>query len=170
MKYYKKILYIYFFLFFMTFNVYGHEKTAFIDLDLIIKNSNIGKAFFSKIDMIDSNNVKNLEVKNQQLKDLEIKIKKKQNILSAEAFEKEVNLFKEKIKIYNDEKNTMVKDFNELKKKELNNILIQITPIIQDYMSKNSISILLDKKNIFMSLNETNITNEILNEINNQIK
>jgi Skp family chaperone for outer membrane proteins len=45
-----------------------------------------------------------------------------------------------------------------------------VTPIIQDYMKKNSISIIIDKKNIFIAQSNYEITDEILELINKNIK
>ena len=46
----------------------------------------------------------------------------------------------------------------------------KINPIIQDYMKKEAISILLDKKNIIMGVNELDITNKLITKINDDLK
>ena len=53
-----------------------------------------------------------------------------------------------------------------LKEKKLANFLKKINPIIQDYMKKNSIEIVLDEKQIFIGLNSNDITNDIITLIN----
>jgi len=45
-----------------------------------------------------------------------------------------------------------------------------INPIIEKYMSDNSINILLDKKNIFIANNDYDITNFLIELVDNQIK
>ena len=58
----------------------------------------------------------------------------------------------------------------DFKRKELENILKQISPIINDYMEENSINVLLDSKNIFIGSKELNFTEDVLKEINKELK
>ena len=103
------------------------------------------------------------------LKNLETDIRNKKNIISDEAYNKEVILFREKIVKLNEEKNNLVNEFNAFKKKELQNIFDQISPIISNYMDKNSITIILDSKNIFMGKVNSDLTKDILTEINKEL-
>tara|TARA_B100000242_G_scaffold277929_1_gene235095 strand:- start:35 stop:217 length:183 start_codon:yes stop_codon:yes gene_type:complete len=59
---------------------------------------------------------------------------------------------------------------NTQKNKELENFLKLINPIVQEYMSKNSIDIIIHKKNIFMAKSENDITKDILEIVNIKIK
>ena len=165
---YKNYLLV-FFLFFNITIAYSEEKTAFVDIDFLIQNSNIGKSALAKIKIEDEKNINILTKKTKELKDLENKIKNKKSILSPEAYENEVKLFKEKVNNYSNEKNTIVNSFNDFKKEEIDKIFKKITPIIKSYMDSNSIGILLDTKNIFMGNVNNNLTNEILKEINKSL-
>jgi outer membrane protein len=64
----------------------------------------------------------------------------------------------------------MVKEFNSFKKKELDGVLSKISPVINDFMEKKSVKILLDSKNILIGRSNLNLTNEIIQEINEKIK
>ena len=103
------------------------------------------------------------------LKNLETEIRNKKNIISDEDYKKEVISFREKIVKLNEEKNNLVNEFNAFKKKELQNIFDQISPIISNYMDKNSITIILDSKNIFMGKVNSDLTKDILTEINKEL-
>ena len=149
---------------------YSNEKTAFVDLDYLVKNSNVGKLALKKINELDKKNLSKLKSKNEELKKIEIEIQKKQNIISEEAFKEEVNSLKMKINEFSIEKNEMVKNFNSFKKKELDIVFAKISPVIKEFMNKNSINVLLDTKNVFMGKQESDLTKEILNEINKSIK
>lgn len=146
------------------------KETAFVDIDYIIANSNIGKKVLEKIDKLDKKNIENLQKKNKSLNELEILIKNKKNVVSEEAFNKEVISFREKVQEFKNEKNQIVKNFNDYKKKELENIFKKIGPIINNYMEENSISVLFDSKNIFMGSKKSNLTEDILNRINKELK
>ena len=90
--------------------------------------------------------------------------------MSKENFDKEVLLFKNKANKFKEDQIKMTEDFNEYKKKELDGILSRISPIINAYIEKKSVKILLDSKNILIGRSNLNLTNEILKEINEKIK
>ena len=169
MNYLKKFLLI-FFIFLISTNLSNSKETAFVDIDYIVANSNIGKKVLENINKLDKKNVENLRKKNKSLQDLEITIKNKENVISEDAFNKEVISFQKKVQEFKVEKNEIVKNFNDFKRKELENIFKKISPIINDYMEENSISILLDSKNIFMGSKKSNLTEDILDSINKEFK
>tara|TARA_B100001057_G_scaffold109253_1_gene107124 strand:+ start:5278 stop:5793 length:516 start_codon:yes stop_codon:yes gene_type:complete len=150
--------------------LFANEPIAYIDIDFIIKNSNIGKKTLNTINNKNNENINNLKSKEKILKDLEIQISNKKNIISEEAFINEVKLFREKVDEFKIEQKEIVKNFNEYKKKQIDNVFKKISPIINAYMEKKSLKILFDSKNIFMARNDLNVTNELLNEINNLIE
>ena len=114
-------------------------------------------------------NINNLKKKNKILKELELTIKNKKNVITEEAFNEEVDSFKQKVQKFTKEKNKIVKEFNTFKKEKLKNIFKQITPLINDYMEENSVSILFDSKKIFMGNKDSNITEDILKKINTEL-
>ena len=146
------------------------ENIAFVNVDYIIQNSNICKKLLADINLKDEKNVNELKKKNKILQELESSIKKKKNIISEEAYNKEVVEFKKKFQEFSKEKNLIVKKFNDYKKNELQKIFNQINPIINDYMEQNSVKILFDTKNIFMGSKDLNLTEDILNKINKELK
>ena len=169
MNYLKKFLLI-FFIFLISTNLSNSKETAFVDIDYIVANSNIGKKVLENINKLDKKNVENLRKKNKSLQDLEITIKNKENVISEDAFNKEVISFQKKVQEFKVEKNEIVKNFNDFKRKELENIFKKISPIINDYMEENSINVLLDSKNIFMGSKKSNLTEDILDRINKKFK
>ena len=63
----------------------------------------------------------------------------------------------------------MVNDFSKIKNDEVNNFFKRINPIIQDYMNKKSINILLERKNVFMGKMTSEITNDIILLVNENL-
>ena len=169
MNYFYKFIIVSFLSFILSNPSYSNDRIAFVDIDYIIKNSEIGKKVLLKINDLDDKNVNSLKKKDNMLKNLETEIRNKKNIISDEAYNKEVILFRKKIVELNEEKNNLVTEFTAYKKKELQIIFDQISPIISNYMDKNSITIILDSKNIFMGKVNSNLTNDILNEINKEL-
>ncbi len=146
----------------------NNDKIAFIDLDSILKNSNLGKSVIQEIEALNNKNINELKKKEIELKKNEDEILSKQNILSEEESKKEVEILKEKIKKYRGLKNEMVLDYEKKREDSLKKFFDQINPIIQNYMNNNSINILLDRKNVFIGKNNSDITSSIIKEINNK--
>ena len=146
------------------------DKVAFINVDLLIKNSNFGKNVLKNIDDLNNKNLTLLKKRNNKLKELEVEIKNKKNIISNDEYIKELKIFEQKINDFNLEKNKIVKEFKDFREKELDNLFRLFSPIISNYMKENSINVLFDSKNILMGNVDSNKTNDILEIINNEIK
>ena len=167
-----KKIFFYLFIFILLFlsKVHANNNVAFIDIDYLINNSLIGKKIISKIEAEDKKNIQVLKDKETKLKNTENDIKKKQNIISKDELDKEIDALKKNIANFRAEKNKMVKEFTKFKNDEIKKILLQFNEVIKEYMSKNSISIVFDKKNIYIGKSSNDITNDLLKEINNKFK
>jgi len=170
MRYFKRFILIIIIFFTFINTSISKENIAFVNVDYLIQNSNIGKKSLANINDKDKKNLDNLKKKNKILQDLELSIKKKKNVISDEAYNKEVIDFKKKFQEFSKEKNKIVKEFNVFKKKEIESIFKKINPIINNYMEENSVNLLFDSKNIFMGSKKLNLTEDILKKINNELK
>ena len=167
-----KFLRFLFLIFFILFsqNVFAENKIVFIDIDFLMKNSNIGKLSLKKLEELNNKNVNLLKDNEKVLKEKENTLLQKKNIISKEEFENEIKILKTQINEFKNNKDNMVKDFNTLKVKELNTVLEKFNKKIQEYMSQNSIDIVLNKNNIFIGKVTSDITNDILIEINKEFE
>ncbi len=165
----KVILLSFFFILLQINLLSSNENIVFVDVDYVIKNSNVGKKALEKINNLDKKNIDTLKKKNSELQKLETELKNKQNIITNDAFQLEVKNLKEMVNAYKEEKKIMVTNLNKFKNEEISKVFEQISPIISQYMENNSINILFDSKNIFMGASSSDITKTILDEINNQI-
>ena len=170
MKYFYKLVLVLFLLIFHINILSANEKTAFIDVDYIIQNSNIGKKALNNIKALDIKNVNKFESKDKSLRELESSIRSKKNIISEVDFNNEVKAFQQKVKDFTTEKDQTVRDFNKFRKQELEKIFKLFNPIMNTYMQQNSVNILIDTKNIFMGNSEANLTEDILKKINEELK
>ena len=162
----KKYLLIIFILNFLNNNIaIAENNTVFVDIEFLIQNSTIGKNILKKLENKDKENIQFLKVREQNIRKAENELKKKQNIISKEEFDKEINLLKKQVADLKLEKNNMVKDFTDFKNKELSSVVKNINEVIQNYMKKNSIDIVFDKKNIYIGKNSSDITADILKNI-----
>ena len=157
------------FLFNHQINAHSEEKIAYINLEDVIQNT-LWKKNLKKLNIENEKNISNLKIFENELQSIESTIKKKQNIITQEEYDSEINKLKIKIKNYNNEKNQLVNKFKQLKSEELNIFFNDINPHIEQFMRNNSISILLDSKKIFIGKSESDITSEIIDLINIKFK
>ena len=164
----NKILLIVILFFFKTSISFAVSSTVFIDIDYILNNSNLGKKIYSELDIINKENINIIKTKEDILNKKQEEINNKKNILSREEIEREFNLLNQEYNKYKAEKDMIIKKFTEKKENELDNFLIKIKPIIEEYMKQNSIDIILDKNQIFIGVSKNNITEKILKLVNNK--
>ena len=164
----NKILLIVILFFFKTSISFAVSSAVFIDIDYILNNSNLGKKIYSELDIINKENINIIKTKEDILNKKQEEINSKKNILSREEIEKEFNLLNQEYNKYKAEKDMIIKKFTEKKENELDNFLIKIKPIIEEYMKQNSIDIILDKNQIFIGVSKNNITEKILKLVNNK--
>ena len=169
MNFFSKNIFVFLIFIFLIQSSHAEVKYKYINIDTIIKETKIGSQMLDKINKLDQVNIEKLKSFEEELKQIESDIKLKKNILSETQFEKEVNDLKAKIAEYNKEKDLMVKKFSDTKKKELKVFFEKINPIVQNYMKVNSIEILFNSKNIFMGNKNSDLTKQLIDEINNKI-
>ena len=166
----KKYILISLFFFLSITSLNASEKIAFIDVDYILNNSNLGKLIFKELETVNKENIKKLSQKEIIIKQKKDSINKTKNISSKEQLEKDILNFNNDVEKFRSEKDKILKDFKLLKETKLDNFLKKIIPIIQDYMKKNSIDIVLEKKQIFIGSSSVDITDEIIKLVNENVK
>ena len=114
--------------------------------------------------------VDKFKISDEDFKNKEKKILAKKNLVTNEEINKELRSLNVEFQNYRKNK---IKEIDELKAKRKRNILNfikLINPIIEKYMSDNSIAILLDKKNIFIASKNYDITKNLVTLIDKDIK
>ena len=155
----------------LNFNIaISNDNIFYLDIDYILNNSNSGKIILEKLKNQKINDKKELLKQENDLKKIEEEISKIKNVISQDELQNKIKDFKNKISIYNSEKNRKLKNFDNLKKQQLDIFFKKINPYIEDFMKENEISIILDKKNIFIANSKYDITNSIIEILNNKIK
>ena len=127
-------------------SAYANDKIAYLDIDFVLTNSDKGKSIIKILEEKNKNNIIKLKEKEKILEQLEKDIEKKKNILSKDELNIQVDNLKKNIINFRNEKEKLVNDFNNLKKKEISRLMNLINPIITEYVKEKSISVVLDKK------------------------
>ena len=170
MKTFKKLLLLIFFLVLSINQLKALEKVSYIDIDYILANTLAGKSLLSKLKKEEESKINKFKSSEDDFRNKENKILAKKNLISKEEISKELKLLQIKFQEYRKNK---IKEVDQLKDKRNRNIIHfmnLINPIIEKYMSDNSIYMLIDKKNVFIASKDYDITNNLIELINNQIK
>ena len=144
----------------------AEQSVKFVNIDFLVNKTKIGNQMLDKISSLDKQNVKKLKSFQEQIKEKQEEIKLKKNVISEIEFEKEVSNLNKKILDFNNQKETMVEELTNIKNKELNLFFENIKPIVQNYMTENSIDMIVNSKNIFMGNNKSDITTDLIEKIN----
>ena len=138
----KKLFFI-ILLFLYSNTLFAQEEISFIDIDLVLSNSNYGKKVVQKLKNKNDQNI--LELKNSEieLKKLEEGINKVKNIISEDELNKKISELKNKIVLYREEKDLKFKEYSSYKNKELEIFFKKITPFVEEFMELNSIKIII---------------------------
>ena len=170
MKNFNQLYLVNIFLLFFSTSSFADIKTGYIDLDLILAKSIPSKILFSKLKINEEKELQNLKKKEIDLKNEEKNILSKKNIVSEEEYNKSVSSFKKKINNYNNEKKIVIENLKQIRNKEIIRFFNLINPIIEKTMEKDSIEILFEKKNIYIAKSSYDITQIVIENINNEIK
>ena len=166
----KKFLVLYFFLMFFSFSYAEEQKIVYINVDKIMQQSIAGKSIKKQLENIYSKNLEKFKKSDEILKNKEKKLIAQKNILSQEDFQKELSGLRKEIINFQKEQAKARDDINKLRIGATNKLISQLSPILQEYAKKNSISLILKKKNIVMGKKEIEITDKILEITNKEIK
>ncbi len=164
----KKII-ILFILILYSSNAHSNN-IVYLDVQFIIDNSDIGIFYKNKIKKIQENNKQILKPSEEKIKKKELEINNQKNIISKDEIENKIR-----------DLNILLKNF-QVKRKELNNVVIDskkkytseilklLNPLITNYVEKNKILLVIEKKNILVGIKSLDITPNILKIINEETK
>ena len=170
MNLFKKFFFILIFLFLSISLLKAEDKVSYIDIDYLLTNTIAGKELLLSLKKEEELKINKFKSSEEDFKNEESKILAKKNLISKEEINNELKLLQVKFQKY---RNKKIKEVDELKIKRNENIvnfLNMINPIIEKYMADNSIYMLIDKKNVFIAKKEYDITNNLIELIDNQIK
>ena len=166
----KRIFLFLIFIPFFTTNLFSKKNIVYLDLDLVLNQSNAGKKFINEFDQFKKKTFDDIKKIETDLKKDESDIRAKKNILEGSEYNKLVNEFKIKVKEFNINRSEKIKNLDKTKIKGTNNFLSKIVPLLEEYSKNNEVSLIIQKKNILIGKKELDITNLILKKINQTVK
>ena len=166
----KKFLIINLFIVFFTLSYAEEQKIVYLNVDKIMQQSIAGKSIKKQLENLYNKNLEKFKKNDEILKNKEKKLIAQKNILSQEDFQKELTSLRKEIINFQKEQVKARDDINKLRIGATNKLISKLSPILQEYAKNNSVSLILQKKNIVMGKKEIEITDEILELTNKEIK
>ena len=167
---YRTFLFIKIFLFFFTFSYAQELKIVYVNVEKIMQESIAGKSIKKKLENIYNKDLEKFKKNDEILKNKEKKIIAQKNILSKDDFQKELSNLRSEIIKFQKEQVKARENINKLRINATSKLISKLSPILEEYAKKNSISLILQKKNIVMGKKEIEITDQILSIANKNIK
>ena len=165
----RSLLLLIFFIFFSKISL-SHEKTiVYIDLNKIMNNSIAGKSITSQLENNHKKNILKFKNIEEELKKEEAEIISQKNIITKEEFEKKIIDLRDKANKFRKERNGNINNLNNQRLAATSKMITLVRPILSEFSDKNSISLIIDKKNIIIGKTLLDITDDILKIIDEKI-
>ena len=149
---------------------FAEKQIAFIDIDLIMNQSEFGKRSYKKIDdYFIRENEKLLKIE-KNLVSKEQEILKQKNVLSEEQLNKKIGDLKKEFNDFQRKKRSMNEKFNKMRLDKTNQMVQSLNNILSKYADENDISLIIQKKFIVIAKSGLDITSEILKIFNKENK
>ena len=149
---------------------YSSEKIVYLDVEKIMQQSTAGKSIIAQLKKKREASISKFKKKEKDIIDKEKKLIAQKNVLSKEEFETKIIELRKEISNYQKERNKTSNEIARSRVSASTKLIKKLTPILEEYSKKNSIRIIVQKKNIVMGKKEDDITNDILKIINQKVK
>ena len=166
----SRILISLLFTLFFIFSTYSSEKIVYLDVEKIMQDSVAGKSIISQLKKKRELSISKFKKKEKDIVDKEKKLISQKNVLSKEEFENKLKDLRNEISNYQKERNKTSTEITQSRIKASTKLINKLTPILEEYSKKNSIRIIIQKKNIVMGKKDDDITKDILEIINQKVK
>ena len=157
-------------LIFINFQSDTKAEIAYIDIKLILNESDVGKYLNNYIKEINDKEISTYKNREKELVDKEKLLIAQQNILEKSEFDKKFNILSKEVQEYQSDRKKFNDQINQIKITNTKKILNLLNPIITKYVEDNSISLVLPKKNIIVGKKDLDITQKIIDILNSQVK
>ena len=149
---------------------YSNEKIVYLDVEKIMQQSIAGKSIIAQLKKKREASISQFKKKEKDIIDKEKKLISQKNVLSKEEFESKIIDLRKDISKYQKDRNQTSNEIGKSRIRASTKLIKKLTPILEEYAKKNSIRIIVQKKNIVMGKKEDDITKDILELFNQKVK
>ena len=144
------------------------DMPRYIDFKFILNESDAGKKAQKYLTNKLEKGIKKIKSDEKNLLEEEKKLIQQKKIISSDEYKKKIEDLRKKVSSLQKERNTLLESVSKERSKERN--LENLNPIISDYMKKNNVRMVLDKKSLLLADENLDITKEILSTLNSKLK
>lgn len=167
----KKIIKLITFLFILIIssNAYG-DIIHFIDFSKVLNQSSAGAEAQRKLkDKLENEN-KKFNSEEENLKKAEADLISKKKVLSNEDYQKKAQELRNKVSLLQKNKLDSLNSIAKSRASAKQKLLEQINPILKKYMENNNVRIIVDKQSVILGDSSLEITNQIIDILNKEVK
>ena len=150
--------------------MFSSEKIVYLDVEKIMQESTAGKSIIAQLKKKRESSISKFKKREKEIFDNEKKLISQKNVLSKEEFQSKLKDLRNDISNYQKDRNKASNEISKSRIKASTKLISKLTPILEEYSKKNSIRIIVQKKNIVMGKKEDDITKDILDLFNKEIK
>ena len=134
-----------------------------------MNNSIAGKSITSQLENNHKKNISKFKNIEEKLKKEEADIISQKNVLTKEEFEKKIINLRDKANKFRKERNDNINNLNNQRLEATSKMITLVRPILSEFSDQNSISLIIDKKNIIIGKTALDITDDVLKIIDQKI-
>ena len=168
MKYFVKFFVVTFVLLVCT-HTFAEQKVAYLDMKFILNNSKAGKGAQEYLKKSFKENQKRLSNEETKLKKAESDLLAKKSLLTKEEYQKKSSELRKTVMKYQSDRRSSLEKIAKLRAEARAKLIKELDPILDNYIKENSISLIVDKKNIVKGRIDLDITNLIVEKLNKQV-
>jgi Skp family chaperone for outer membrane proteins len=167
MKYLVKFFVITFF-FIVSTHAFAEQKIVVLDMKYVLNNSKAGKDAQEFLKKKFNDNAKKFTELEKSLKKEETDLLVAKVNLTKEEYTKKSDALRKKVIVYQSQRRSSIDKLTTQRLEARKILMKQIEPILDTYIKKNSISIVIDKKNMLGGLTEYDITKIIVEKLDKE--
>jgi Skp family chaperone for outer membrane proteins len=157
------------FLFINSSYAMAEQKIVILDLKLLLNTSKAGSGAQDFLKKSYAQNVKKFTGVEKDLKKEENDLLKKKTVLSKEEYKKKSDALRKKVISYQSERRVAFDKIATQRSKSREMLIKKINPILNTYMKENSVTLVVDKKNVLGGIPEVDITNFIMKQLDKEL-
>ena len=138
-------------------------------MTFVLNESKAGKGAQDFLKKSFTDNQKKFTKIEKSLKQEEIDLLTKKNILTKDEYNKKTDSLRKKVIDYQSQRRTSIDKITTQRAQARETLLQKVNPIVDAYMKENNISLILDKKNTLGGNPEFDITKIIVEKLNKEL-
>tara|TARA_B100001564_G_C20562660_1_gene634484 strand:- start:500 stop:1024 length:525 start_codon:yes stop_codon:yes gene_type:complete len=146
------------------------DLPRYLDFKYILNESDAGKKAQTFLKKSLNDGIKKIQDKEKSIQEDEKRIIKQKKVISADEYKKQVTNLRSKVASLQKERKELLDRIAKQRSKARNELLKNLNPIIKEYMQKNNVRVVLDKKSLLLADENLDITEEIIKILNKKLK